>query len=242
MIDLLTSHTSVRKYTEEAIPLETVYELVRAGQHAASSHFVQSYSIIHVTDEERKQQLGELSKNAFQINGAAVVLLFCSDFHRLEKAAALHGETIDYSYAENTIVGAVDVALCAQNIAIAAESKGYGICYIGGVRNNPDAISDLFELPQGVMPLFAMTIGVPTKRNEVKPRLPLQAILHTNVYNDEKYDELLLQYDETMKQYYAERSSNNKVSTWTEQMTEFLKEPKRTYMKQSLEQQGFKHR
>ena len=242
MIDLLTSHTSVRKYTDEPIPLETVHELVRAGQHAASSHFVQSYSIIHVTDEKRKQQLGELSKNAFQINGAAVVLLFCSDFRRLEKAAALHGETIDYSYAENTIVGAVDVALCAQNIAIAAESKGYGICYIGGVRNNPDAISDLFELPKGVMPLFAMTIGVPTKRNEVKPRLPLQAVLHTDVYDDAKYDELLPQYDETMKQYYAERSSNNKVSTWTEQMTDFLKEPKRTYMKQSLERQGFKHR
>ena len=39
MIDLLTSHTSVRKYTDEPIPLETVHELVRAGQHAASSHF-----------------------------------------------------------------------------------------------------------------------------------------------------------------------------------------------------------
>ena len=48
--------------------------------------------------------------------------------------------------------------LFAQNLVIAAESKGFGICYIGGVRNEPAAISQLFELPTGVFPLFAITL------------------------------------------------------------------------------------
>lgn len=242
MINLLTSHASVRKYKDEPISKETVYELVNAGQHAASSHFVQSYSIVHVTDDQTKEQLAELSKNKVQILGAGAVLVFCSDYRRLEKAAELHDESVEYGYAENTLVGAIDVALCAQNIAIASESKGYGICYIGGVRNAPDEISDLLKLPKGVMPLFAMTIGVPAQENDVKPRLPIEAVLHENEYDDSKYDELLPQYDETMKAYYSQRSSNRKVSTWTEQMTDFLKSPKRTYMGESLARQGYNNK
>ncbi len=239
MIDLLMSHTSVRKYKDVPIPKETVEELVKAGQHAASSHFVQSYSIIYVTDEKKKEQLAELSKNPRQILGAGAVLLFCSDYRRLEKAAAMHDTTIDFGYAENTLVGAIDVALCAQNVAIAAESKGYGICYIGGARNAPAEISDLFDLPKGVMPLFAMTIGVPDQDHEVKPRLPIDAVLHENAYDETRYDTLLPEYDQTMEEYYNKRSSNRKISSWSKQMADFLGTPQRTFMKDALERQGY---
>ena len=54
-----------------------------------------------------------------------------------------------------------------------------------------------------------MTVGVPDEDHGVKPRLPIAAILHENGY-DEKYDELLNEYDETMSAYYKERSSNQK--------------------------------
>ncbi len=239
MIDLLMSHTSVRKYKDVPIPRETVEELVLAGQHAASSHFVQSYSIIYVTDEEKKQQLAELSKNPRQILGAGAVLLFCSDYYRLEQAAALHDTTIDFGYAENTLVGAIDVALCAQNIAIAAESKGYGICYIGGARTAPIEISKVFGLPKGVMPMFAMTIGVPDQDHEVKPRLPIDAVLHENAYDSERYDTLLPEYDATMEAYYQKRSANRKISSWTKQMADFLGTPQRTFMKDALKHQGY---
>ena len=33
------------------------------------------------------------------------------------------------------MVTVIDAALAAQNAAIAAESMGLGICYIGGIRN-----------------------------------------------------------------------------------------------------------
>ena len=114
-----------------------------------------------------------------------------------KKAANLIGKDIDFSSAENILVGSIDVALFAQNVAIAAESKGYGICYIGGVRNAPEEISELLSLPEGVAPMFAMTIGVPDEANEVKPRLPVEAIIHENGYNADKYDELIPEYDET---------------------------------------------
>lgn len=239
VIELLKSHTSVRSYTEEELSKEVLQNLISAGQHAASSHFVQAYSVIHLTDAGVREKVGEYSKNPHQYNGAGAALVFCTDFTRLEAAAALHGRTIDYSRAEAMLVGAIDVALFAQNVAIAAESQGYGICYIGGIRNNPAEISELLELPEGTVPMFGMTIGVPKKLHEVKPRLPVEAILHENTYNAAQYKTILPEYDATIMNYYETRSANQKHVGWTEQMADFLESPQRPHMKDFLKQQGF---
>ncbi len=237
--ELLRNHASVRKYTGEQIPRETVMDLIETAQMAASSHFVQAYSVIWVTDENKKQKLGELSKNEFQFQTAGASFLFCVDFKRLQAAGQKHGVDIVTDSAENLLVGVVDVSLFAQNFVVAAEAKGYGICYIGGARNNPAEISELFNLPKNVFPLFALTIGTPTKRNETKPRLPVPAVLHENAYDEAKYDALLEEYDATMEGYYASRSSNQKTATWTKQMADYLIEQKRPYIKEFLAQQGF---
>lgn len=239
VIELLTAHASVRKYKDSPLSKDNVVELIRAGQHAASSHFVQAYSVIHVTDLDKREKLAELAKNPQQILSAGAVLVFCMDFHRLQQAATLLGKEIDFSHAENVLVGSIDVALFAQNVAIAAESKGYGICYIGGVRNAPEEISTLFNLPTGVAPLFAMTIGVPDEANEVKPRMPVEAILHENSYDAQKYEDIIPVYDEIMNDYYLSRGSNRKDAVWSDAMAKFLGSPNRTHMKAFLDKQGF---
>ncbi|PWI21815.1 oxygen-insensitive NADPH nitroreductase [Kurthia zopfii] len=237
--DLLRSHTSVRKYTGEEIPKEVVYDLVQTAQMAATSHFVQAYSVIYVTDEEKKAKLGELTKNDFQFKTAGASFLFCVDFKRLQLAAQKHDIDIVADSAENLLVGVADVSLFAQNFVIAAESEGYGICYIGGARNNPKEISELFNLPDYVFPMFAMTIGTPTKTNDTKPRLPVEAIIHENGYDTDKYDQLLTQYDATLGEYYMNRNANQKVSNWTKQMADYLVEQKRPFIKDYLASQGF---
>ena len=237
--ELLRSHSSVRKYTGEEISRETVIDLIETAQMAASSHFVQAYSVIWVTDEEKKQKLGELSKNDFQFKTAGASFLFCVDFKRLQVAGQKHNVDIVADSAENLLVGVADVSLFAQNFVVAAEAEGYGICYIGGARTNPAEISELFNLPDYVFPLFAMTIGTPTKRNETKPRLPVAAVLHENSYNVEQYDHLLDDYDATMESYYASRSSNQKMANWTKQMADFLIDQKRPHMKEFLASKGF---
>ena len=237
--ELLRSHSSVRKYTGEEISRETVIDLIETAQMAASSHFVQAYSVIWVTDEEKKQKLGELSKNDFQFKTAGASFLFCVDFKRLQVAGQKHNVDIVADSAENLLVGVADVSLFAQNFVVAAEAEGFGICYIGGARTNPAEISELFDLPDYVFPLFAMTIGTPTKRNETKPRLPVAAVLHQNSYNVEQYDHLLDDYDATMESYYASRSSNQKMANWTKQMADFLIDQKRPHMKEFLASKGF---
>src|SRR5690625_4456728 len=239
ILQLLQNHTSIRDYTDEQISENELKAMIHAAQHASSSNFIQAYSIVQVTDQEKIKQLATLANNERQILSAPVVLLFCADFNRLQQACAKHDVVLDQHNLENFIVTTVDTALFAQNFVIAAESRGYGICYIGGARNNPAEISDLFDLPEYVIPLFAMTVGVPTKKNEVKPRLPLEAVVHVDGYNEEKYDDLLKEYDETYNNYIKARTNNKKDITWTESMADFWSKPRRAHLKDFIQSKGY---
>ncbi len=239
VIELMKAHASVRDYKEKQLSREEVSELIRAAQHAATSHFVQAYSIVWVTDPNKRKLLGELSKNAKQMEGAGAVFLLCADYNRLQHAGKLQGQEIVFDRAENMIVAVTDVGLLAQNLVLAAESKGYGICYIGGVRNDMEAISELVGLPEGVFPVYGLTIGLPNEANGVKPRLPVEAILHENKYDEAKYEKILPEYDQTIQAYYTSRGSNQKNATWTQQMAHFLSKPHREDIKDVLAKKGY---
>ena len=239
MLQLMKSHTTVRKYTDEPISDEVFHQLIEAAQHAASSNFVQAYSVIQVKDEKKKEQLGVLSRNEYQFSTAALSLIFCADLQRAKQAVELQGKEMQGDNLENYTVATIDTALFGQNFAIAAESMGYGICYIGGVRNNPKEISELFGLPEYVIPLFGMTVGVPVKHNEVKPRLPVEAIVHEDGYDTEKYADQLKAYDELTKAYYMRRTNNKKDFTWSETMKDYLSTEKRAHLLEFVQSQGF---
>lgn len=109
---------------------------------------------------------------------------------------------------------ATDAALAAQNTAIAAESMGLGICYNGSVGNNIKHANDLLDLPDHVIPLFAMAVGYPDHQPEVKPRLPIEVVYHENKYviGDEQ-KKLVMEFDEQLKSYYQNRTTNKKAHT-----------------------------
>lgn len=239
VIDQMQKHTSVRNYTDQAIPQSELEEILIAAQSASSSNFIQAYSVISVEEKERKQQLAELSNNP-HVATCAVFLIFCADLARLNAACLQHNTTVQSDSMENLLVSTIDATLFAQNVALAAESRGYGICFIGGIRNQPEKISELLKIPRLVFPVFGMTLGVPAKQNQTKPRLPLPAILHKEYYNADKYPALLSQYDQTMQTYYQTRSSHQKNEDWTQNMSQFISELKRPNMKEFLLKQGFK--
>jgi FMN reductase (NADPH) len=237
-MEIMQNHRSFRKFTDEVISKEQIKELIRSGQGAASSHFVQAYSIIHVVDKEKREKIAEVAKQR-QVAESPVFLLFCADLKRLEYAAEKHNSPFQYDTAENFIVTCVDTALVAQNVLLAAESVGYGGCFVGGVRNNLEAVSEVVQLPDKVFPLFGMTLGVPAKDQEVKPRLPVDVVLHEDVYDNSSYSTALDSYDEVMNEYFSSRSSNRKAMNWTMMMADFYSKKNRAYIKDFLAQKGF---
>ena len=149
-IELLKSHRSIRKFTDQKIPRELLVELVRAGQAAATSSHVQAYSVIHVKNPANREQIAELAGGQSYVATASDFLVFCADMKRPTEASERTGANVVRGMTEQLLVASIDAALMAQNVAIAAESEGLGICYIAGIRHNPQAISDLLKLPEHV--------------------------------------------------------------------------------------------
>ncbi|MDB2390330.1 oxygen-insensitive NADPH nitroreductase [Alphaproteobacteria bacterium] len=238
-IDILMAHKSIRKFTEEPIENDVLCTIVKAGQAAASSSFLQGVTIIRVTDMAKRKQLAAVAGNQAQIMSAPEFLVFCADLNRPIKCCEAHGGTPTKGFTEQFIISTVDTALYAQNVAVAAESMGLGICYIGAIRNDPTETSALLELPLNVYPVFGLCIGHPAENPEVKPRLPLSVVLKDNTYNASKEAEQIAAYDIVARDYYATRSGNKKSQSWSEQMTGLLGKESRPHMRQFLANQGF---
>ena len=135
-LELLSNHRSIRKYTSEPIPDDLLYKVIIAGQAAASSSFLQGVTIIRVTDPEKRASFKEITGGQAYVEAAPEFLVFCADLSRPMRCCTAHGCTPAEGLTEHFIIATVDAALYAQNVAVAAESAGLGICYIGAIRND----------------------------------------------------------------------------------------------------------
>lgn len=242
VIDLLKSHRSIRKFTDQAIEPELFADLITAGQAAATSSFLQGSTVVKIKKAETRSAIAKLAGGQSYVESAAEFMIFCADLKRPGNYCAEYEKSFEGDYTEHFIIATVDVALMAQSMVAAAESVGLGICYIGGIRNDPAQVSELLELPKGVYPVFGLCLGYPDQDPEVKPRLPLSVILKEEVYNEVGDREAISEYDDHIREYYKTRTGGGHGISWTEQVSSLLSEKARPHMKDFLEGQGFKFR
>lgn len=233
-IDLLRSHRSVRRYTDEPITDEQRAAIVASAQAASSSSFLQCTSIIRITDKSLREQLVPLTGGQKHVAQAAEFWVFCADFNRHLQICP----QAQLGLAEQLLLGVVDTAILAQNAFTAAESLGLGGVYIGGLRNNIEAVTELLNIPKHVLPLFGLCLGWPDEDHGVKPRIPAAMIMHENSY--QPVDENVLeQYDEEMAQYYLSRGSNTRRDTWSDHIRRTIIKENRPFILDYLHKQGW---
>ncbi len=239
VIKLLQSHRSIRKFADKPLDPETVNTLITSGQAAATSNNIQATTVIQVTDAQTREKLAELAGGQQYVKSAGAFFVFCADLKRSAQACVLQGGQFAQGMTEDFVIATVDVALFAQNCVVAAESLGMGICYIGGLRNNPAGVSELLDLPENVYPVFGLCVGYPEQDPEVKPRLPLSSVLMQNSYDADVLASGIATYDEHIRTYYSSRSGNKKDSSWSEEMRALLGKESRPHMRGFLQSKGF---
>ena len=239
VIELLKNHRSIRKFTEQKIDDELLTHLIQAGQAAATSSFLQGATIIRVTKPEIREAFVRLSGNQTYIQSAPEFLVFCADLKRSSACCEMHDKAANNGFTEQFIIATVDAALMAQNVVTAAESANLGICYIGGIRNNPVKVTELLKLPKEVFPVFGLCLGYPDQDPEVKPRLPVSVVMKTDTYNDTNDQHDITAYDEHVQEYYRTRTGGKKSMGWSEQMASLLSKESRPHMRAYLENQNF---
>ena len=233
-IDLLRSHRSIRRFTDEPITDEQRAAIIASAQAASSSSFLQCTSIIRITDKSLREQLVQLTGGQKHVAQAAEFWVFCADFNRHLQICP----EAQLGLAEQLLLGAVDTAILAQNAFTAAESLGLGGVYIGGLRNNIEAVTELLNIPKHVLPLFGLCLGWPDEDHGIKPRIPAAMIMHENSY--QPVDEnVLAEYDEEMAQYYLSRDSNARRDTWSDHIRRTIIKENRPFILEYLHKQGW---
>jgi len=186
VFDLLLSHRTWRRFEDRPLPPKTIETLVAAGQSAASSSNLHSWSVVSVEDPARRKELMEIGAGQPQIGEAPATLCFVADLARLARIADDNEQPREaLDHLEHFVVGAIDAALAAQNICIAAEALGLGTCYLGVLRNEPERLAKFLNLPPKAVVVFGLSIGYPdtSRPARIKPRLAQKSILHRETYN-----------------------------------------------------------
>lgn len=212
MFDTILNHRSIRKYTGEPIPNPVLDYILEAGTRASTTGNMQVYSVIVSTEASIKEELAPCHFNQPMVKEAPVVLTFCADFNRFNHWCKLRKAEPGYDNFLSFMTAAIDALLVAQNVCVAAEDAGLGICYLGTTTYMAEKIIDVLDLPKGVVPVTTVTLGYPDEKPGLTDRLPVEAVIHREKYKDYSDSDIenIYREKELIKSYQEFVKENNK--------------------------------
>ncbi|QIK70784.1 NADPH-dependent oxidoreductase [Erysipelothrix sp. HDW6C] len=224
------NHRTIRSFKDTPISQDIITTLVDVAQQTATSSFRQAYSIISITDKKLQEAIGAISGQPY-VGTAPHLFIVALDLYRNHQIAKENGvDTAVVMSADRFLAAAMDTGLVVQNMVVAAESLDLGTVILGSIQNDAQQMIELLQLPKHTFPLLGLAIGYPNEQPQLKPRLPQSFIHFENSYK--QFDNLntaLHDYNNVVTTYYDLRDKNNRVDTFTNQVTNSMlqKHPKR---------------
>ncbi len=239
--ETLEQRVSCRRYEREPLTDSQIEGIYAAIRNTPTSFNGQNYTVIDIDDQPTKESLYALT-NQKQIKTCARFLVFCADFNKICVGADAKGIEMPPVY--NTFDGAefaiMDATLAMMSAIVAAESMGLGTCPIGYTRTAaPAEISEILKLPQHVMVVCGLAIGVPREHNDLKPKQPEALLIHRNHYRTDSLAPEILDYDAVVTHYNATRSGNTTPNDWVGHMISYYRESCSLDMLKAVAAQGF---
>lgn len=221
-LEAIQQHRSIRKYRPDPVPDDLLEEILQAGIRASSSGNMQTWSVVVTRDRAVREQLYAPHMEQSMVLEAPVLLTFCADFHRMRQWLRLSDAPDGFDNFMSFMVAAIDAVLVSQNVALAAESRGLGICYMGSTLANCHQIGPILKLPKNVVPVVGFSLGYPDEDPAPRDRLPLDGLVHHETYQEYS--------DERILEVFKERESKG----WERYMSF-------PHLRQMIEESGVKN-
>jgi len=169
-ISTIMTRVSVRQFTGEKISSEQIDTLLRAAMAAPSAINKQPWAFIVITEDSIIKQLGEALPYSRCANNPACAIIPCGDLTK-----AIEGEMANFWIN--------DVSAATQNILLAAHAMGLGAVWTG---LHPDMtrvklVQDMLHLPEHIIPLCIVPVGVPAENPDVKDKY-IPSNIHYNAW------------------------------------------------------------
>ena len=155
---------SVRNFTGDPVSKADLDKIVRAGMAAPSAVNMQPWSFIMITERKVLDELAVGLPYAQMLTEAGAAVVVCTEAER--------------SYEKSKYLAIIDASLAGQNILLAIEALG-----LGGVWTAAYPYADRMQhvravlcIPQVVIPLNVIPIGVPSGKDKPKDKYKKEKI------------------------------------------------------------------
>lgn len=189
LFDLIKTRRSIRRYTAEAVPRETIERLLEAATWAPSAHNRQPWRFAVLTLAADIERLAlamgarlradrtadgddpadierDVARSYARLTGAPVVIIVC-----LSMADMDHYPDPRRSGNER-LMAAQSTAMAAQNLLLLAHAEGLAACWICAPLFVPDLVREILTLPADWEPQGLITLGRPAETRD-KARIPI---------------------------------------------------------------------
>lgn len=164
-MDFILSRRSIRKYTAEPVADELVEYLLQAAMSAPSARNEQPWHFIVTRDHDKMDRVMEFHPFARMLPAAKAAIIICAD------------PSLNKSEYDQT---PIDCSAAAQNILLAAHSKGLGAVWLG-IYPRPErmqGLRSLFGIPEEIVPFAMIPLGYPAEVKDPADRYNLDRV-HT---------------------------------------------------------------
>lgn len=239
----MKNRRSIRKFNDDPIDDKILKDILLSARQTPNSINGQQSSIIVIKDKNILKELDQFSSGYAKVSDAQMMLLIVIDFYKTYKALKLKNQDqIIQNSLEGLMIGSVDVGIIAESISVAADSFNIGSTIIGGIRNNPQKVIELCDLPKYSFPVVGVILGYPENNNyQPKERLPYDTFVHYEKYNDTNLTNNIIKYNQKIDAINKNRGLEN-LNNYSEQLAKvYSKESDRIEkINQSLKKQRFK--
>ncbi|HYF92123.1 MAG TPA: nitroreductase family protein [Symbiobacteriaceae bacterium] len=196
VLEAIARRRSVREYRPGPVPQETLRRLVEAAHLAPSSHNLQPWEFIVVTDPGVKRALRAACNDQAQVEAAGAAIVCLGSLHqqdsladRLESLMRLDDPperrersrlTVqkmrhDEPFRRSHVITNTYIAI--SYLTLAAMEHGLGTCWIGSF--DPEMVRLLLGIPDGYIVVAVLCAGWPAGEPELMPhkRRPADQVL-----------------------------------------------------------------
>jgi len=191
----LAAHRSHRAFTAEPVPPALLQALLGSAFSAPAKSDLQQSCVVHVSNHSVQARIASLIPSMPWIADAPVLLVFCGDNRRIRRICELRGTPFANDHLDSFLNAAVDAGLVMAGFIHAAQAAGLGCCPLSAVRNHAGTIAEMLALPDYVFPVAGMVAGYPARERKITPRLPLDAFVHAERYDDTDLERWIESYD-----------------------------------------------
>jgi F420 biosynthesis protein FbiB-like protein len=191
LLNLIKSRRSIRRYTAEPIPSETILRLLDAATWAPSAHNRQPWRFAVLTQPADKERLAaamgarlradrsadgddpadierDVARSYARLTGAPAFIIVCLSMLDMDSYPDPRR-----TYNER-LMAVQSTAMAAQNLLLLAHAEGLAACWVCAPLFTPDLVGETVGLPPDWEPQGLITLGHPAE-SRTKTRVPIDS-------------------------------------------------------------------